>query len=76
MDQISITYCVPCGYERRAIAAATAIKETLGIDVALFKGTGGIFKVEKSGEVITKRTREHFPNTEEIVEAVKATLKA
>ncbi len=68
---ITITYCVPCGYERRARDAATALKDELGVDTELIPGKGGIFQVALGETILTKRTRDHFPNTAEIVEAVR-----
>jgi selenoprotein W-related protein len=73
MNQIiAITYCVPCGYERRAREAATALKDELGIDATLIPGKGGIFQVTLRETILTKRTRDHFPDTAEIVETVRA----
>lgn len=72
--QVTITYCVPCGYIKRANLAAEALKEKLGIEATLVPGSGGIFKVEVGGEVIAQRTREHFPDADEIVLAVAKVL--
>lgn len=72
--KINITYCVPCGYERRANALAEALSTELGVEASLIKGGGGIFKVTQGDKVLAARTRDHFPTTEEIVEAVKAAL--
>jgi selT/selW/selH-like putative selenoprotein len=72
---ITITYCVPCGYERRAREAATALKDELGIDATIIPGKGGIFKVAFGETILTKRTRDHFPATAEIVEIVRAAIK-
>ncbi len=67
---LSITYCVPCGYLKRATDAAEAIKKELGISVELIPGKGGIFQVKKDEEIVLKKSAYHFPNTEEIVKAV------
>jgi len=45
MKQVSIVYCKPCGYLKRAEAAAGAVKEKFGVSVSLTPGTGGIFEV-------------------------------
>jgi len=71
MQEVTITYCVPCGYLKRATQAAELLSEQLGIDAVLVPGRGGIFKVTIGDEIITQRTREHFPNAEEIVASVR-----
>jgi selenoprotein W-related protein len=68
---IAITYCVPCGYERRARDAAAALKDELGIDATIIPGKGGIFQVALGETILTKRTRDHFPGAAEIVEIVR-----
>lgn len=69
---VTITYCVPCGYLKRANLAAEALKDQLGIDPILVPGKGGIFTVEVNDTVVVRRTREHFPEADEIVALVAA----
>ncbi|WP_039828286.1 Rdx family protein [Nocardia testacea] len=68
---ITITYCVPCKYDKRAQNAADAIARDLGLTVDLIPGRGGVFDVAVDGVSVAKRTREHFPTTDEIVTAVR-----
>ncbi|PAY11107.1 MULTISPECIES: SelT/SelW/SelH family protein [Bradyrhizobium] len=75
MTDLSITYCRPCGYEKRARAAATLLHERLGLDAELVPGKGGVFEVKLDGKVIARRVKGHFPDAEEIVAAV-ATARA
>lgn len=74
-NDISITYCVPCGYEKRARAAADQIKDELNIDISLIPGSGGVFKVTKGEETLAQRTREHFPTPDEITRIVKQAVR-
>lgn len=76
MKSISIIYCKPCGYEKRAVAAAAAVKKSLELPVDLVPGKGGIFEVRVGDEVVAKRSAGHFPGEAEIVKAVAAAVKA
>lgn len=71
---VTITYCVPCGYIKRASAAAELLQEKLGVTSELIPGKGGIFQVHVGGELVAQRTRDHFPDTEEIVGVVDSAL--
>ncbi|BBC03556.1 MULTISPECIES: SelT/SelW/SelH family protein [Bradyrhizobium] len=72
MTNVSITYCRPCGYEKRAKEAAALLRERLGVDATLIPGTGGIFEVKLGDEVVARRAKGHFPDAAEIVAAVMA----
>lgn len=74
-DALSITYCVPCGYERRAREAAAELERTLGLTVELIAGAGGIFEVTLNGRVVAKRARGYFPSSGDIVTAVDTALQ-
>jgi selenoprotein W-related protein len=76
MRNVSITYCKPCGYERRAADAAAALQKELALTATLVPGAGGIFEVRVGDEVVAKRAKGHFPETTEIVAAVAAAVKA
>lgn len=67
---IQIEYCAPCGYKKRADAAATALKEHLGMSAELVPGKGGVFRVYADGKEVIARTKGHFPSPEEIVAAI------
>lgn len=68
---VTITYCVPCRYERRAQQAAAAIRDQLGLDVELIGGRGGVFRVEADGTPVLSRTKDYFPSTDDIVDALQ-----
>lgn len=72
MRNVSITYCRPCGYEKRAKEAAALLRERLGVDATLIPGKGGIFEVRLGDQVVARRVKGHFPDAAEIVAAVTA----
>ncbi len=75
MKSVSIIYCKPCGYEKRAVAAAAALKKELKLAADLVPGKGGIFEVRVDDKVVAKRSTGHFPDETEIVRAVAAAVK-
>jgi selenoprotein W-related protein len=76
MTDVSIIYCKPCGYERRAADAAAALRKEADVTAKLIPGKGGIFEVHVGGKVVAKRAQGHFPDAAEIVAAVSAALKS
>jgi selenoprotein W-related protein len=74
MKNVSITYCKPCGYEKRAAEAAAALREKLALTATLVPGKGGIFEVRVDGEIVARRVKGHFPETTEIVKTVSAVV--
>ncbi|MFH1342624.1 MAG: Rdx family protein [Pseudomonadota bacterium] len=75
MNDVTITYCNPCGYGKRAAEAADALHRDLSVTANLVAGKGGIFEVRVDDEVVAKRIKGHFPDAAEIVGAVSAALK-
>lgn len=75
MNDVTITYCRPCGYEKRAQDAADALRRELSLTARLVPGKGGIFEVRVDAEVVAKRVKGHFPNAAEIVESVSAAVR-
>jgi selenoprotein W-related protein len=75
MSEVSITYCKPCGYLRRAEDAAAELQKQLGIAATLVPGKGGIFQVEVDGKVVARKRLWHFPDAKEIVAAVGDAVK-
>jgi len=71
---VSIIYCRPCGYEKRATEAATAVRNQCKLDVDLVPGIGGIFEVKVGDRTVAKREKGRFPTSEEIVAAVTAAI--
>ena len=41
MSEVSIIYCRPCGYEKRAKDAAAALRRELSLEATLVPGSGG-----------------------------------
>jgi len=75
MESVSIVYCKPCGYLKRAADAAAALEKKFGVTAELVPGKGGIFEVRVGDKVVAKRVQGHFPDTAEIVAAVAAAAK-
>lgn len=75
MTDVSIVYCKPCGYQKRAADAAAELQRQLGVAASLVPGKGGIFEVQVEGNVVATRKQGHFPDTKEIVAAVSGALK-
>lgn len=55
---------------------AAELKEELGIDTDLIKGSGGVFEVHLDGALIfSKIAIGRFPETEEIISLVRKSMK-
>ncbi len=72
MSDVTIIYCRPCGYEKRAREAAAALRQHLALESDLVPGKGGIFHVKLGDRIVASRSKGHFPGTDEIVAAVTA----
>jgi selenoprotein W-related protein len=75
MNDVTIIYCGPCGYGKRAAEAADALERDLSVTAKLVAGKGGIFEVRVNGEIVAKRVKGHFPDSAEVVGSVSAALK-
>jgi selenoprotein W-related protein len=75
MPEVSITYCKPCGYLKRAEDMSAELKRKLGVDATLIPGKGGIFEVQVDGKVVAKKKLFSFPDAAEIVKAVARAVK-
>lgn len=49
---VTIKYCKPCGYRKRAEALAERLRRELKANVTLVPGNLGVFKVWAAGELI------------------------
>lgn len=74
MTDISIIYCKPCGYERRAADAAAALQRDLNVAAKLVPGSGGIFEIKVGDKVVASKASGRFPEHADIVAAVKSAL--
>jgi selenoprotein W-related protein len=72
MSDVTIVYCRPCGYEKRAKEAAAALRRQLALEADLVAGKGGVFQVKLGDRIVASRSKGHFPGTDEIVAAVAA----
>ncbi|AND86790.1 MULTISPECIES: SelT/SelW/SelH family protein [Bradyrhizobium] len=72
MSDVTIVYCRPCGYEKRAKEAAAALRRQLALEADLVAGKGGVFQVKLGDRIVASRSKGHFPGTDEIVAAVTA----
>jgi selenoprotein W-related protein len=71
---VAVTYCVPCGYERRARDFAVELRKQFSVEAKLVPGKGGVFRVTIGERVLAARTKIHFPSTGELIEAVRQAL--
>ena len=53
---------------------ADVLKQELGINAELSKGSNGIFTIAVDGDIVAKKTLEGFPTPEQVVAAVRAKL--
>ena len=72
MHEVVIVYCQPCGYLRKAQAAADAVRGELGLSVKLEPGKAGIYEVRVGDEVVLRRKPGWFPAPGDVVEAVRS----
>lgn len=72
MSDVTIVYCRPCGYEKRAKEAAAALRRQLALEADLVAGKDGVFQVKLGDRIVASRSKRHFPGTDEIVAAVTA----
>ncbi len=75
MSDVTIIYCRPCGYEKRAREVAAALRERLAVDATLVPGMGGVFEIKVGARTVAKRAKGYFPGPAEAVEAVAAARK-
>jgi len=72
MADVTIIYCRPCGYEKRAKDAAAALRRQLALESDLVPGKGGVFQVKLGERIVATRSKGYFPGSDEIVAAVAA----
>lgn len=72
MAAVTIIYCRPCGYEKRAKDVAAALRRQLALESDLVPGKGGIFQVKLGDRIVASRSKGHFPDADEVVAAVAA----
>ncbi len=80
MVDVSITYCVPCRYQFKALEDADAILKEFGQRLnalRLVPGDDGVYDVAVDGDVIFSMDEtEHFPETKELLERIRTRLLA
>jgi selenoprotein W-related protein len=75
MSDVTIIYCRPCGYEKRARDVAAALREQLALDATLVPGKGGVFKIKVGDKTVASRAKGYFPGPDDAVAAVAAARK-
>ena len=75
MSDVTIVYCRPCGYEKRARDVAAALREQLALDATLVPGRDGVFEIKLGEKIVAKRAKGYFPGPDDVVAAVAATRK-
>ncbi len=75
MTEVTITYCVPCRYQFKAMQDADAILKEFGqrlTGLRLIPGDRGVYDVALDGHVLFSLTKaEHFPETQELLEKLR-----
>lgn len=75
MAEVTITYCVPCRYQFKAIQDADAILKEFGqrlSSVRMVPGDHGVYDVAVDGTIVFSLDREeHFPDTARLVETIR-----
>ncbi len=78
MSEVTITYCVPCRYQFKAMQDADAILRAYGERLSALRivpGDNGVYDVALDGEVLFSLDQaEHFPEPEQLVEMIGARL--
>lgn len=78
MPEVTITFCVPCRYQFKAIQDADAILKEHGerlTALRLVPGDKGVYDVALDGEVLFSLDHaEHFPETPDLVQMIGARL--
>ncbi len=75
MPEVTITYCVPCRYQFKAIQDADAILKEFGqrlTGLRLIPGDRGVYDVALDGKVLFSLDKaEHFPETKDLLETLR-----
>jgi len=60
MNDVTITYCKPCGYEKRVKEAADALHGILSVTARLVPGKAAFSKCVFNDEIVAKRVKAIF----------------
>ncbi len=75
MAEVSITYCVPCRYQHKALEDADAILKELGGNLSglrLVPGDHGVYDVRLDGKLIFSLDQaQHFPKSADLIQAIR-----
>ena len=78
MAEVTITYCVPCRYQFKAVQDADAILKAFGqrlSSLRLVPGDHGVYDVAVDGNVLFSLDEaEHFPETAALIKLIEAKL--
>lgn len=51
-----------------------ALREAMGVEAELVRGSGGIFTVAVDGDIVARKTWQGFPSEADIVSAVRGKM--
>ncbi len=75
MPEVTITYCVPCRYQFKAIQDADAILKEFGqrlTGLRLIPGDRGVYDVALDGKLLFSLDQaEHFPDTQDLLDRLR-----
>ena len=80
MTEVTITYCVPCRYQFKAMEDADAILKEFGqrlTSLRLIPGDHGVYDVAMDGEVLFSLDQaQHFPETKDLIAKLRKRIPA
>lgn len=80
MTEVTITYCVPCRYQHKAMEDADAILREFGqglTGLRLVPGDHGVYDVAVDGKLVFSLDQaQHFPESRELIEAIRPRMHA
>lgn len=78
MPEVTITYCLPCRYQYKAMQDADAILKAFGQTLSglrLVPGDHGVYDVTLDGELLFSLDQaEHFPETQELIDKIRVKI--
>jgi selenoprotein W-related protein len=79
MPEVTITFCLPCRYQFKAMQDADAILKEFGERLSglrLVPGNNGVYDVSLDGELLFSLDKaEHFPETRDLLAKIRTRMR-